>query len=122
MPAALALAPGSAQVDSERLERAAAEPRNRLTCSGNYNSDRYSRLDQITPGNAASLERQSVYQSSAFGLSWTPTPLVPDGVMYITQRPDDLRRRRQAVRDHRRRPVAVRVCAAGQSRQERTVR
>ena len=31
-----------------------------------------------------------MYQSSAFGLSWTPTPLVVDGIMYLTQRPNDI--------------------------------
>ena len=90
MLAALALAPAGAQVSSERLERAAAEPHNWLTYSGNYNSDRYSLLDQMTPDNVANLELQWVYQSTAFGLSWTPTPLVVDGVMYLTQRPNDI--------------------------------
>ena len=88
--AALALAAARAQVGSDRLERAAGEPRNWLTYSGNYNSDRHSRLDQITPDNVRNLERQWVYQSTAFGLSWTPTPLVVDGVMYVTQRPNDV--------------------------------
>ena len=88
--AALGLTAGRAQVGSDRLDRAVEEPRNWLTYSGNYFSDRHSRLDQITPANIRNLERQWVYQSSAFGLSWEATPLVVDGIMYVTQRPNDI--------------------------------
>ena len=87
---ALGLTAGRAQVGSDRLDRAVEEPRNWLTYSGNYFSDRHSRLDQITPANIRNLERQWVYQSSAFGLSWEATPLVVDGIMYVTQRPNDI--------------------------------
>ena len=87
---ALGLTAGRAQVGSDRLDRAVEEPRNWLTYSGNYFSDRHSRLDQITPANVRNLERQWVYQSSAFGLSWEATPLVVDGIMYVTQRPNDI--------------------------------
>ena len=88
--AALGLTAGRAQVGSDRLDRAVEEPRNWRTYSGNYFSDRHSRLDQITPANIRNLERQWVYQSSAFGLSWEATPLVVDGIMYVTQRPNDI--------------------------------
>ena len=88
--AALGLTAGRAQVGSDRLDRAVEEPRNWLTYSGNYFSDRHSPLDQITPANIRNLERQWVYQSSAFGLSWEATPLVVDGIMYVTQRPNDI--------------------------------
>ena len=79
-----------AQVSAERLDRAADEPRNWLTYSGNYFSDRHSRLTQIAPSNVERLERRWVHQSSAFGLSWEATPLVVDGVMYVSQRPNDV--------------------------------
>ena len=88
--AALGLTSAQGQVGSERLDRAVEEPRNWLTYSGNYFSDRHSRLDQITPANVRNLEQLWVYQSSAFGVSWTPTPVVVDGVMYVTQRPNDI--------------------------------
>ena len=88
--AALGLTAGRAQVGSDRLDRAVEEPSNWRTYSGNYFSDRHSRLDQITPANIRNLERQWVYQSSAFGLSWEATPLVVDGIMYVTQRPNDI--------------------------------
>ena len=86
----LAVATAGAQVGSDRLARAPEEPGNWLTYSGNYFSDRHSRLDRITPANVGDLERQWVYQSSAFGPSWEATPLVVDGIMYVTQRPNDV--------------------------------
>ena len=88
--AALGFTAGRAQVGPERLDRAVEETHNWLTYSGNYFSDRYSRLDQITRDNVGNLEQQWVYQSPAFGLSWEATPLVVDGVMYLTQRPNDI--------------------------------
>ena len=88
--AGLILEGPQAQVSFERLTSAADEAQNWLTYSGNYFSDRYSRLHQITPANVARLERQWVFQTGAFGLSWETTPLVVDGVMYLTQRPNDV--------------------------------
>ena len=41
-------AAASAQVSSERLVKAADDPENWLTYSGSYNSQRHSKLDQIT--------------------------------------------------------------------------
>ena len=79
-----------AQVDFERLKQATEEPHNWLTYSGNYSSDRYSDLDEITPENIAGLQQRWVYQTGVFGLSWESTPLVVDGVMYLTQRPNDV--------------------------------
>ena len=77
------------QVPSDRLRDAAAEPRNWLTYSGAYFSQRYSELDQVTPDNVADLALQWVYQSAAPG-PWQATPIVVDGVMYLTQRPNDV--------------------------------
>lgn len=79
-----------AQVSFERLKQATEEPHNWLTYSGNYSSDRYSDLNQITPENVADLQQRWVYQTGVFGLSWESTPLVVDGVMYLTQRPNDV--------------------------------
>ena len=78
-----------AQVTSQRLAAAASEPQNWLTYSGNYSSTRYSPLDQITPANVKNLKLQWVYQAPVAG-NWQTTPLVVDGVMYITQRPNDV--------------------------------
>jgi alcohol dehydrogenase (cytochrome c) len=65
------------------------EPHNWLTYSGGYASHRYSRLTDITPDNVAELEMKWVYQGEAIG-AWQATPLVVDGVMYVTQRPNDV--------------------------------
>ena len=78
-----------AQVSYDRLRQAEQEPHNWLTYSGDYSSNRYSELDQISPANAGNLEQQWVYQTQALG-PWQATPLVVDGIMYVTQRPNDV--------------------------------
>ena len=78
-----------AQVTPDRLLRAAQEPQNWLTYSGTYASQRYSTLRQITPQNVRNLEQQWVLQGQVLG-AWQSTPLVVDGIMYVTQRPNDV--------------------------------
>jgi alcohol dehydrogenase (cytochrome c) len=80
---------GLAQVSSNRLADAAQEPRNWLMYSGNYSSTRYSRLDRITPANVKNLELKWMYQGAAVG-AWQTSPLVVDGMMYLTQRPNEV--------------------------------
>jgi alcohol dehydrogenase (cytochrome c) len=77
------------QVTSQRLTAAPSEPQNWLTYSGNYSSTRYSPLTQITPANVKNLKLQWAYQAPVAG-NWQTTPLVVDGVMYITQRLNDV--------------------------------
>jgi alcohol dehydrogenase (cytochrome c) len=85
-----ALAPALlAQVSSERLTRADREPQNWLTFSGSYLSQRYSTLDQVTPANDKNLHMEWVFQSRSLE-KFEVTPLVVDGVMYITQPPNDV--------------------------------
>jgi PQQ-dependent dehydrogenase (methanol/ethanol family) len=89
----LALAAGCSQpeppadtgraVDDARLRAAAAEPQNWLTYGGNYAEQHYSALDRIDTANVSGL-----------GLAWSfdletgrgvqATPLVADGVMYVS--------------------------------------
>ena len=78
-----------AQVTQDRLLRAASEPQNWLTYNGTYSSQRYSTLDRITPANVTRLESKWVVQNQVFG-AWQSNPLVVDGVMYLTQRPNDV--------------------------------
>ena len=78
-----------AQVTYERLLDAAKEPRNWLTYSGRYSSWRYSPLTQLTPSNVRDLEQKWIFQATAIG-TWQSTPLVVDGIMYVTQRPNDV--------------------------------
>jgi alcohol dehydrogenase (cytochrome c) len=79
----------AAQVTPERLLRAANEPQNWLTYSGDYTGQRHSRLSQITPANVRNLEMKWIFQNQVFG-SWESSPIVLDGVMYLTQRPNDV--------------------------------
>jgi alcohol dehydrogenase (cytochrome c) len=77
------------QVTYERLQRAEQEPQNWLTYSGGYASQRHSLLKQLTPANVKDLELKWILPNQAFG-AWQSTPLVVDGIMYVTQRPNDV--------------------------------
>jgi alcohol dehydrogenase (cytochrome c) len=78
-----------AQVTADRLTRAAGEPQNWLMYSGGYSSQRYSALRQIDPSNVRNLELKWILPNQVFG-AWQSTPLVVDGIMYVTQRPNDV--------------------------------
>ena len=78
-----------AQVTYERLLHSEAEPGNWLMYSGNYNSHRHSRLDQISRDNVHNLEIKWAFQLRSLE-KVEVTPLVVDGVMYITQPPNDV--------------------------------
>jgi alcohol dehydrogenase (cytochrome c) len=78
-----------AQVTSTRIARAAAEPQNWLTYNGGYSSQRYSPLTEINASNVVNLELKWMVQNQVFG-AWQSNPLVVDGVMYVTQRPNDI--------------------------------
>jgi alcohol dehydrogenase (cytochrome c) len=79
----------AAQVPAERLLRAIEEPQNWLMYSGDYAGRRYSPLTQISPANVKNLEMKWIYQGQVLG-SWESSPLVVGGVMYVTQRPNDI--------------------------------
>jgi alcohol dehydrogenase (cytochrome c) len=64
------------------------DPRNWLTYSGNYQAHRFSALKEITPANASSLELKWVLQTKILE-KFETTPLVIDGVMYLTVPPGD---------------------------------
>jgi alcohol dehydrogenase (cytochrome c) len=77
------------QVTSTRIERAAAEPQNWLTYNGGYFSQRYSPLTEITATNVGNLELKWMVQNQVFG-AWQSNPVVVDGIMYVTERPNDI--------------------------------
>jgi len=77
------------QVSPERLLQSTKEPQNWLSYSGSYLSQRYSLLDQITPANVNNLELKWVFQANSVQ-KFETTPLVVDGVMYLTQPPNDI--------------------------------
>ncbi|MBI3683946.1 MAG: PQQ-dependent dehydrogenase, methanol/ethanol family [Acidobacteria bacterium] len=56
---------------------------------GSWFSQHYSALDQITPANVSKLSLQWVFQSQSLE-KFETTPLVMDGVMYITEPPNNV--------------------------------
>lgn len=103
-----------AQVTHQRLLNAEKEPGNWLTYSGNFAGHRFSPLKQITDQNVARLTPAWVYQSNSLQ-KFETTPLVVDGVMYISEAPShvtalDTRTGRVIWRYRRTLPDDVRVC------------
>jgi alcohol dehydrogenase (cytochrome c) len=78
-----------AQLPSERIRNASAEPHNWLTYSGAYNGWRHSKLDQINRINVPNLKVAWVYQMPVTERIET-TPLVVDGVMYLSEPPSNV--------------------------------
>jgi alcohol dehydrogenase (cytochrome c) len=76
---------GAGQVPYDRLVASKSEAGSWLTYSGSYSAERFSPLDEIDPDNVTDLRVEWVYQTSP-GLVET-TPLVVDGVMYLTEPP-----------------------------------
>jgi alcohol dehydrogenase (cytochrome c) len=85
---AIALIAG-AQVPYQRLSDAVREPQNWLTYNGSYASTHYSTLDQIRSDNVSALELKWVWQANSLE-KIEATPLVVDGVMYLTDPPNDV--------------------------------
>jgi alcohol dehydrogenase (cytochrome c) len=85
----LATSTALAQVPYERIRDSQREPGNWLTYSGNYASHHYSRLDQINRSNVSLLKVAWMYQVRG-RQHFETTPLVFDGVMYITDPPSDV--------------------------------
>ncbi len=80
---------GFAQVPYERILGAADEPEDWLTYNGTYSSQRFSRLEQINASNVSGLELEWMLPNRVFG-AWQSNPIVVDGIMYVTQRPNDV--------------------------------
>jgi alcohol dehydrogenase (cytochrome c) len=75
-------------VTYERLLKATEEPGNWLTYSGDYRSHHYSSLKQITTDNVHRLRARWIYQMHRPKVE--TTPIVVDGVMYVTRPPSDV--------------------------------
>jgi alcohol dehydrogenase (cytochrome c) len=88
----ISLGAQSRAVTSDRIVKAASEPQNWLTYSGNYNGQRYSTLDQITAANVKNLELQWVFQVRSLSANdkFEASPIVVDGVMYTVSPPNDV--------------------------------
>jgi alcohol dehydrogenase (cytochrome c) len=78
-----------AQVTHNRLLNANKEPQNWLTYSGGFESQRYSSLSQINAANVKDLHMQWAFQQRSVE-KFESTPLVVDGMMYVTQAPNDI--------------------------------
>jgi alcohol dehydrogenase (cytochrome c) len=76
----------AAQVPYLRIAQAEREPQHWLTYSGGYKSHRFTTLDQITTKNVARLRTAWIYQVKRTGMV-EASPIVVDGVMYITEPP-----------------------------------
>ncbi len=69
-------------VSFQRLRNAREEPQNWLTYWGDLQGTHYSRLKSITPANVGSLRSQWSFQFA--GTNVENTPLVVDGIMFVT--------------------------------------
>src|SRR5262245_44142827 len=76
-------------VTFERLLKADAEPGNWLMYSADYTGRRFSKLDQIHAGNVSQLMPKWMLQMRT-GHKVETTPLVVDGIMYLTQPPNNV--------------------------------
>jgi len=72
------------QVDAARLESANAETGSWLTYGRTYDEQRFSPLKQITPQNITRLSLAWHYDLDAAHRVQESTPLIVDGVMYVT--------------------------------------
>ena len=85
------------QVTPERLREAATkEPHNWLTYNGSYASTHHSLLSELNPGNVKNLQLQWAWQSNSPD-KIQAAPLVVDGVMYLTDPPNDVVAEMRAV-------------------------
>jgi alcohol dehydrogenase (cytochrome c) len=84
---AFVAAAAAAQVPYDRLLKAEGEPANWLTYSGGYGGQRFSALTEITPANVARLKPIWLFQSRATSRFET-SPLVADGILYLTEPQD----------------------------------
>jgi alcohol dehydrogenase (cytochrome c) len=102
-----------AQVPAGRITKASNEPESWLTYSGDYRSQRFSALNQIDRSNVNRLKIIWMYQIKAHH-KFETTPLVFDGIMYITEPPSDVTaidlRTGRSIWSFRRPVPAVPVC------------
>ena len=115
-----AAVPAFSPVTWERLLAAADEPHNWLMYSGTFDSQRFSRLDQIHLRNVRELEMKWAYQIPALDRAET-TPLVVDGVMFVTEAPSnvvalDAATGRQFWRYEHELPEDLRICCGRNNR------
>jgi alcohol dehydrogenase (cytochrome c) len=73
------------EVTTQRLLHAADEPNSWMMYGGNYWNQRYSKANKITTANVGQMIPRMVFQTGISKLgSFENTPIVADGVMYVT--------------------------------------
>jgi alcohol dehydrogenase (cytochrome c)/quinohemoprotein ethanol dehydrogenase len=77
-------APAAAAIDAARLTAADKEAGNWMSYGRTYDEQRFSPLQQVTAGNVAQLGLAWHYDLDAVHRAQESTPLVIDGVMYVT--------------------------------------
>lgn len=87
--AAAALTASAQPVTQERLLNASAEARNWLMYNGDYAGRHHSGLTSIHAGNVKRLGLDWVFQARSLE-KFESTPLVVDGVMYLTEAPNNV--------------------------------
>src|SRR6266571_5106277 len=109
--------PSHSPVTDQDLVAGLKNPARWLTFSGNYNGQRHSPLTQVTPQNVTGLAPRWIFQTevAARGRGFETTPIVADGVMYITGNANtawaiDARTGREIWRYRRTLPDLLRVC------------
>jgi len=102
------------QVTAQDLRDGLKNPTRWLNYGGDYGNQRYSPLTQITPANVSRLTAQWQFQTDTLG-KFEATPLVLDGVVYVTGPLDtgwaiDARTGRQIWRYRRELPPGLIAC------------
>jgi alcohol dehydrogenase (cytochrome c) len=85
-----ALLEATRPVTPERIAGAANTPQEWLTYGGDYSANRYSSLTGVTRENIGSLKLMWIYQAMTDYRRMENTPLVADGVMYVSYPPSDV--------------------------------
>jgi len=111
---------GTPPVTSQDLLDGLKDPARWLTYHGDYGGQRHSPLTQITPANVHQLTTQWTFQTGTLG-SFQTTPLVLDGVLYVTGFNNnawaiDARSGRQIWRYRRDLPSDMRLCCGAVNR------
>src|SRR5204863_1703644 len=72
------------EIATKDLMDGLANPSRWLTYSGDYTGQRFSPLSEITASNVENLAAQWTFQTGVVNAKFEATPLVIDGILYIT--------------------------------------
>jgi alcohol dehydrogenase (cytochrome c) len=102
-------------ISSKDLLDGLSNPARWLTYSGDYSGRRHSPLKQITPANVGQLAAQWTFQTGVVARQFEATPIVVDGVLYVTGAQNhawaiDGKTGRQIWRYQRELPQGVKAC------------